>query len=100
MGLDIAFNRKQAIEAGLVLTKERNGTDDAIARAKELGDTEYLKYLNGVSECVKVPGANHLVYSGGSTDDIDIIVRANKWGRTYAPLTQWLKANNIEWSEF
>ena len=28
------------------------------------------------------------------------IVRANKWGRTYKPLTEWLTYNAIEWSEF
>ena len=28
------------------------------------------------------------------------IVRANRWGMTYKPLTEWLTYNAIEWSEF
>lgn len=75
MGLDIAFNRKAALNAGLVVFLLRCGR-----------------------EYIQVPNAHYSVENNGV--DIDIVVRANKWGSTYAPLTEWLKANNITWSEF
>lgn len=98
MGLDIAFNRAAAIAAGMELVKALNGTDEEITRAKEIGgDDDYVKYLERKDEFIKVPGTEMLVHNGG----VDaIVVRANKWGRVYGPLTTWLKANNIEWSEF
>lgn len=96
MGLDIAFDRDQAIEAGLVLTTVENGTPAAIARAEEDNDQSYARYLRGKTEYVHVPDTHMLVANGG----LDCIcVRANKWGRVYEPMTKWLKDNNIEWSE-
>jgi hypothetical protein len=99
MGLDIAFNRGAAIKAGLILTQERNGTDDYIAWAKANDeDTDFIAYLERVENVVQVPGTNLHVCDDGIGDSI--IVRANKWGSVYAPLTTWLHANNITWSEF
>lgn len=99
MGLDIAFNRKAALEAGLVIKTLDNGTEDEIAEAiqDDLG-AEYIEYLRGQTNCIVVPDAEHLVADDGCEENI--IVRANKWGHTYAPLTAWLTANNITWTEF
>lgn len=97
MGLDVAFNREKALAAGLKV-RMVVGTEDDIAKAKANGaDQDYLDYLSKPEECIEVPGTDFLA----SNDGIDsIVVRANKWGRIYEPLTTWLKANNIEWSEF
>ena len=99
MGLDIAFNRKAAIKAGMVVERQSCGTEIEIADAKRNfpEDTEYIEYLKQTCEVIRVPGST-LMENGGV--DPDIVVRANKWGRNYEPLTQWLKANNIKWSEF
>ena len=100
MGLDIAFNRAAALDAGLVIEVLKNATEQEIAEAESdypPGDL-YLEYLRDTTRCIRVPGENFYTEDGGGTDDI--VVRANKWGRIYAPLTHWLKANNITWSEF
>lgn len=95
MGLDISFDRQAALKAGLVVKQERRGSDEQILNAKD--DPDYQWYLQRVVEYVLVPEINFWVETSG-TDTI--IVRANKWGRTYNPLTQWLKSNNILWDEF
>lgn len=99
MGLDIAFNREKAIAAGLVIYTDRVGSDEDIANAKadEDFDQDYVDYLSRERKFIQVPNASHSVEDGGVTD---IIVRANKWGSTYYPLTEWLTANGIEWCEF
>lgn len=101
MGLDLCFNRAAAITAGLQLFMERNGTDESIAIAEEDNDpvdAEYLAWLKAESEIFKVPGTELHVTNDGVGDNI--CIRANKWGRVYAPMTEWLKANNITWGEF
>jgi len=100
MGLDISFNREQAIAAGLKLRKSAGlSWEEARERAKDGNgvDLDYAKYLTQDREYVEVPDRDFLVENDGISS---IVVRANKWGRTYEPLTQWLKANNIQWSEF
>ena len=97
MGLDIAFNREKALAAGLVLSKMANGTEDSIAHAQTCEDTDYLEWLQREEEVVHVPGTNMVVVNDGVDS---IVIRANKWGQIYEPMTTWLKANNIEWTEF
>ena len=98
MGLDISFNREKAIAAGLVLSQMANGTEDSIAEAQsQHDDTGYLEWLMRIEEVVHVPGTNMVT----TNDGVDaIVIRANKWGSIYGPMTTWLKANNIEWTEF
>jgi hypothetical protein len=99
MGLDISFSREKAIAAGLVTSKGTNGTPDEIERERNSThqDPEYLKYLEKEEEFVHVPGTNMLVINDG----IDgFLIRANKWGRVYEPMTKWLEANSIPWDEF
>ena len=98
MGLDIAFSRELALKAGIEVQLFQNGTDAAVEEARENGDYGYAAWLSNVREHVRVPGMDYWVDSEGS--DTDFVVRANKWGSTYAPLTQWLAANNIDWTEF
>ena len=97
MGLDIAFNREKAIAAGLQLSKMANGTEDSIAAAQECEDADYLAWLQREEEVVHVPGTNMVTTNDGVSA---IVIRANKWGSIYGPMTTWLKANNIEWTEF
>lgn len=80
MGLDVAFNRKAALKAGLVI------------------EIVWSEYAEDEEEIVAVPGCEHFVSNDGAGDNI--VVRANKWGNTYAPLTEWLTEHSIPWSEF
>ena len=94
MGLDIAFNRQQAVEAGLIIemiAREGNYSED--------DDPEYIEWCKSVVECIQIPNRDHFV-ENDSADELSIVVRANKWGHSYDPLTTWLKSNNIKWSEF
>lgn len=94
MGLDIAFNRKQAEEAGLIFKIIPNdGTYN------EDDDPDYIEWCKASQECIAVPNTDHYVSNDCSSTD-KVIVRANKWGTTYYPLTAWLKEHNIQWSEF
>jgi hypothetical protein len=98
MGLDISFSRKEAIEAGMETTAMRNGSDASIQLAEEdEADGRYLEWLYEVQQVIRVPGMEHWVNDEGLDT---CIVRANKWGMTYKPLTEWLTYNAIEWSEF
>lgn len=95
MGLDICFNRKKALDAGLRVVKIVNDSDPSPHMQH---DPDYLEWAAKTIECIVVPNEEHLVENDGYQEHI--IVRANKWGSTYYPLTHWLKANNIEWDEF
>jgi hypothetical protein len=100
MGLDVAFNRQAAIDAGLHFETLTNGTEDDVAYFSALpdADPEHLAWLKESTTCIQVPGQDYYVADDGGAEDV--VVRANKWGRTYLPLTLWLKANGIEWTEF
>lgn len=99
MGLDLSINRIAAIEAGLQLSIQRNGTDVSIQVAKEHNDDpDFIKWLETYIEVVHIPGTVLIVENTGTGDDI--VIRANQWGRVYGPMTEWLKANNITWGEF
>lgn len=73
MGLDIHFNYKDAVECGLEINH----------------DGEY--------GMVTIPGTNMITAIDlfGDTG----VVRANKWGRMYEPLTKFLKDNSIPFTE-
>ena len=93
MGLNLIFERKVAEEAGLVFKViPNNGTYD------EGDDPTYIAWCKASSECIQVPGQEYYVQNDSSYDDF-VMVRANKWGSTYEPLTKWLEANQIKWSE-
>lgn len=95
MGLDIAFDRKAAIDAGIALRKDTR--TDPIEWADAI-DKDHLRWMQEEIECIRVPGMGHWAENAGA--DTEIIVRANKWGNTYAPLTDWLSKHQITWSEF
>lgn len=74
MGLDIKFNYKKAVDCGMNII-----------------------YVDDGYPLVQIPGTDMMT-------DIDLfgdtgIVRANKWGRMYEPLTKFLKDNNISFVE-
>jgi hypothetical protein len=94
MGLDIGFNRKAAEKAGLVFkTLPNDGTYD------EDDDPEYISWCKDSHECIAVPNTDHYV-SNDSGSDEHVVVRANRWGSTYYPLTAWLTDHGITWDEF
>ena len=106
MGLDLLFSASKAKEAGIKLSTVPNGTEEEIAAAiceEESADydnaysLDYLDWLRSESTVLEVPNADHLV--NVYIDDDVMQVRANKWGSTYAPLTDWLIEHNITWEE-
>ena len=98
MGLDISFDRKKALAAGIEVQITTRGTEDEILAAAENEDPEGYSYLTELVTFVRVQGMNAWVEDDGYEDCF--VVRANKWGRTYAPLTNWLKAHDIPWDEY
>lgn len=99
MGMDVYFNKTAAVAAGLVLRIERNGSDERIAeeQAAEHPDLDYIEWLSSASLVMDVPNANHSVSADVYEETVS--VRANKWGSTYAPLTEWLLEHGISWGE-
>ena len=103
MGLDISFNRAAADAAGIETTTLRNGDNDQIidvliGRLINGGIFEgddYLAWLLEEQLCIRVAGTGWV--SDGGVDEY--VVRANKWGCVYGPLTEWLSLNGIKWDE-
>lgn len=92
MGLDVSFSTKEALAKGLEI---RVGYNDW----SELRADGYDDAQDSLCYAMKVPNTvNLLVYVDVQLESI--FVRTNKWGDVYAPLTEWLKANDIPWSEF
>ncbi len=104
MGLDISFNKEQAVKAGMSLSTERVGTDAQIAEARKLGDgdSDYLNHLleeeifARISEYAFFFTVNESAEIDGT---ITLFARANKWGNLYKPLTNFLTKHGIEWDE-
>lgn len=98
MGTDLYFNKQQAIDAGLKFSVAGpRGTAQQIQDAECTGDASYVEFLCQCPEVLKVPNAEHYV----EVDSLDklAVVRANPWGPTYAPLTQFLNEHHITWME-
>jgi hypothetical protein len=106
MGMDIAFDRQRAIDNGIEIKEEQRGSSEEILMAAQDGaSTDYLEWLEGMSTLIRVPemrvpetGNEFWVEAdkGGN----DLIVRANRWGMTYGPLTSWLDSKGIGWETF
>jgi hypothetical protein len=92
MGLDLIFNRKAALDAGILIQDIPN--DGAYDQDDDL---DYIEWCRDSSECIQVPGTDHWI--SNDTSGPNIMVRANKWGDNYTPLTKWLKQNDIKWEE-
>ena len=116
MGLDVCFDYNKAVKAGLILDKQRNGDEDSIANQLEnvMGlmvdcdnewlirqERDYLCWLHQVEPVCQVPDQPDCYWrSLWKGPDGSAHVRANKWGDFYAPLTDFLKKNGIEWDEY
>jgi hypothetical protein len=99
MGLDITFSREAAIAAGIQFKDIPNGSPADIQDAIDIGAAQdYLEWLREVPSYIAVPTTDFFVIDD-SGDPTRICVRANRWGRTYHPLTEWLRLHNIEWTE-
>jgi hypothetical protein len=90
MGLDVSFNTKKALEAGLVIKR----VYECRAGWRKNG------YIGPdvILDVLEVPGTDICVEADVMVENI--VVRANKWGRVYEPLTYWLKTKDIAWAEF
>lgn len=98
MGLDVAFDRKQALAAGMIMSTQTNGTEEEIQQAEAGGSSaDYVAWLKEGNDFVQLPGMSSWLHDGGVGEHV--VVRANKHGAVYHPLTYWLKANNISWTE-
>ena len=106
MGLDITFSRQEAIDCGFTFEMARNGSDNEIAQhvtEQLLGEPVqegYLEWLNTEIELINIPHTSISLVNAGTTTSENCIVRANKWGPAYLPLTTWLKINRVEWQEW
>jgi len=105
MGLDITFNLAAAVKAGMTVIKETNGTEEEILQAENdyvLDPTEINEgILNWLKEELllgKLP--SYLHFFTVDTCNEYAQVRANKGRSLYAPLTAFLKTNNITWEEY
>jgi 2,4-dienoyl-CoA reductase-like NADH-dependent reductase (Old Yellow Enzyme family) len=99
MGLDISFNRKKAEEAGLVITTGTNGTEnDRAAAVLSDDDQGYIAWLHESVETVHVPNTQYSVVAE-TFHSGEVAIRANKWGRVYKPMTDWLRTHKINWEE-
>ena len=102
MGLDIAFDKELALKAGLVTHKERNGCEQSIKQAMNdpLAEDDYKAWLQAEITVLHVPNTDITTEVYADTEDPRFIVRANKWGSIYKPLTTFLTEANIPWEEF
>ena len=99
MGLDVAFNRAAATAAGMRFQEIPNGTaEENAAASPETDGRGYCDWLKESDLCIQVDGMEY--WTDGGRDPEEIVVRANKWGNTYHPLTKFLEANGIPWTEF
>ena len=100
MSMSLLFDRRAALEAGLLISVVPNLTSDQLALIDEQGeDPEYIKWANGLSYVVHVPTTDlkvvdQLQDTGSSTIDIT----ANKYGSVYQPMVDWLTSNNIPYN--
>lgn len=96
MGMCVSFSRELAVKAGIEFKILQNNPDYK-PNPEYPEAPDYVKWCGESEECIKVPGTDFYIANGGVRA---IVVTANKWGRAYAPLTDWLTANNIPWEEF
>jgi hypothetical protein len=99
MGLTIAFDRSAGEQAGLVVTRIKNGTEEEIRAAHENGlSAHFVEWLNEDSPIVSIPGTDLCCVDIGG--EKNFAFNANRWGPTYGPLIAFLKSNGVEWAEF
>lgn len=98
MGLVIAFDRSAGEQAGLIVTRIKNGTHEEILAACENGSSpDYIEWLSEDSPTVTIPGTDHCCLDVGG--ERNFAFNAKRGGPVYAPLTAFLKQNGIEWAE-
>ena len=93
MGLDVSFDGKKAVDNGMLVELYRPGYLDEI-------NADYPASARNFMYLLHVPDSGGICTDVEITDDGSFIVRANKWGHVYEPLTTWLKQHEIEWGEF
>ena len=101
MGLDLYFDAA-AFKAipGVDFKSMPNSTPKELEMALRYSayDTDYIEWLKEETPVFRIPDYPYWrEYSEGQEV---FIVRANKWGDFYTPLTNLLKEHGIEWEEF
>lgn len=98
MGLVIAFDRSAGEQAGLVVTRIKNGTQEEILAARESGSSsDYIEWLSEDSPTVSLPGTDLCLIDVGGANNFAF--NAKRSGPAHAPLTAFLKGNGIKWVE-
>ena len=98
MGLDLGFTSKVLKLNGVETMTDTNGSEQDAVEAEKNEDYGYANWLRTEELYFKVPNMEHWVQYSAWEDKIAI--RANKWGSTYTPVTEFLTKHNISWSEF
>jgi len=97
MSLSLYFNKKEAVDAGLVIKQEREEYIDE----HELNAVDIYDYVEVPGTDIKRQigyGWSSVGFNDKEPDTIDMV--ANKWGSVYKPMTDWLSSNGINWNEF
>ena len=90
MGLDLTFKMSPALARGAkVIDQVRREYDD---------NSPVQSYKEYKSYWFKTPDMEHFVFMSFGEGDT-IFVRANSWGNSYGPITNFLKENGIKWEE-
>lgn len=97
MGLDISFELKKLLDVA-----DGVETQIDVVDFRSVGDSKQR-----LSLLIRVPGmpveGSMKTWVQADTFETEgvlmAIVRANKWGRVYEPLTTFLQLNSIEWGE-
>lgn len=98
MGLVIAFDRSAGEQAGFVVTRIKNGTQEQILAARGNGSSsDYIEWLSEESPTVSIPGTGLCLVDVGGKNNFAF--NAKRGGPAYAPLTAFLKEKGIKWVE-
>lgn len=97
MSKSLIFDRRLAIEAGLLISIQPNLSTVELAELDpKTDDPEYIEWAKSFVAVVHVPNTEYRVVDqlhGVGSDTVDIT--ANQWGSVYQPMIEWLSANNI-----
>lgn len=98
MGMDVFFDREAAEKAGMTFEVRPRCTPEEREEILRMypHDRFYCEWAEQSEEIAHIPHTDIRVENTGYDC---VCLRANRWGRVYEPLTDWLKANGIEWAE-
>lgn len=100
MEIDISFNKQQAVEAGMQLTKVKPMHTAEELTELNTHDADYSSYrlTTALVGSITMDSTNISFDVDGYAGDV-LIVRYNKWQDTMPALTTWLSSKGIAWKE-